>query len=330
MGQLFNKQHLSEILNTKMYDCKNYINKISRETILSSNLSKIIEELEKKFILNVPVLDEVEISNSEPEDTIIEINNNFDDSYNPRNIDRYKGTLIKFFVPFNGNKELFNYCPSHYELILPQADISGNEIIISYRSINIEKAFVHSSIKGSITTIKRWLEWVKIDVDKFNSDIKILIKETLEAKYEKSVTDKNIVESLGFPLKVRNDAKITFQIPSDREKQIKSFIFLDKTGKIQINGISPYQLHCALYDYYLEIERMNNKGIEKGIDINHLIIKIHSLRKFEDDLILDDMLRTNFGKIQKHRLFKIQDKIKDEKEDKAITLKIITFLKKTI
>ena len=103
MPSLFNGYPLAIFLNNRYVDLQNHIDSLT-PVVLERGLSVLLKEIENKFFLQVPLLEENKIQADRNEVPIIQ--NNFGRSTS------VKATKFTFFIPFSGNVELLQHEPS--------------------------------------------------------------------------------------------------------------------------------------------------------------------------------------------------------------------------
>jgi len=129
-----------------------------------------------------------------------------------------KGVQITVAVPFEGDGELFQYRPSTYTSNPPRGEIRGQEIFLIYTTANYDAEKLKHTYSGDLNEIKRYLGWVKRDVNNFNKELEFFVRQFVAQRKKKLLADIGLVSSLGIPIKRREDMPTTYTIPSIRKK----------------------------------------------------------------------------------------------------------------
>ena len=110
-------------------------------------------------------------------------------------------------------------------------------LIIKIQGIDMESQQVKSEIYRTIEKIKKYLDWLRADAHRFNEQIRNLAKDRINGRRQKLLADKNLVASLGFPLKEYPDSPKTYIEPSIKKRIIP---------KMPPAGSDPYKPEPAL------------------------------------------------------------------------------------
>ena len=128
------------------------------------------------------------------------------------------GTAITFFVPFDGEGDLFKCQPSSYTTAPPRAKIRQGELHICYTKTDHDVERLKVEFEREVNEIKRYLEWIDNDVAAFNASLRNKAEARIKYRCEKMLKDQGLVASLGIPLRKRHDAPQTYITPTVRRK----------------------------------------------------------------------------------------------------------------
>jgi hypothetical protein len=176
------------------------------------------ESLEEKYRIDVPrLLDDR--TTVEQGDAQIDVSQNPLYSVQDRNRPAYvAGTGISFYVPYEGDPQMFTCKPSTWTTVLPRAAISSSELILRYESISQDHEAARSYFQHNLSEIRRWLGWISGDVGPYNASLRQKARTRIEARREKLLREQAMVEGLGIPLRRREDALSTYVVPAARKK----------------------------------------------------------------------------------------------------------------
>lgn len=194
------------------------IDSIDGNRLLNSGIDDLCDYFEQEYKIIPLKLHEDKITVDQHE-TKIDVSNDplrviFDRS-RPFHI---TGTAVTFFIPFEGDQELFKCKPSSYTYNPPRALIERNEIVLVYNRTDHNADAVKSDFAHDLSEIRRWLEWINNDISPFNATIRQKAKQKIETRREKLLKDQGLVSNIGFPLKRREDALQTCVVPTVRKK----------------------------------------------------------------------------------------------------------------
>lgn len=128
------------------------------------------------------------------------------------------GTAVTFFIPFEGEADLFKCQPSTYTTAPPHADVVGNEIHIRYEKTEHDPQRLRSEFDRELGEIKRYLGWIRNDLTGFNAKLRQKAGSRIEARRSKLLKDQGLVAGLGLPMRTRSDAPQTYTASGIRRK----------------------------------------------------------------------------------------------------------------
>ena len=131
-----------------------------------------------------------------------------------------KGTEIRFFIPYNGDPNLFQCRPSVFTSCPPLATVHANEIIISFTTVEHDANTVRAEFDRTLAEIRQHIQWIASDVSQFNASLRDKVRQRIDARRKKLLKDQGLVASLGFPLRRRADAPQTYVVPTLRRNVV--------------------------------------------------------------------------------------------------------------
>lgn len=215
---LFNDGSLSEFLESKKRELSKEIQEYNPNYILNVSIIDFCNYLYNKYELDAPVLDEEKI-NVDQQEKDIDVSKDPGRYIPDRSKPFYlKGTIISYFVPFSGDPNLFRYRPSRFSLNPPNGAIKGNELCVSFDGIDQDPEKVKQDFNSKLKEIKESLSWVENNIKQFNESLAKEIETKVKHRREKLLKDRALVANLGFPLRKRKDAPLTYVVPEVRRK----------------------------------------------------------------------------------------------------------------
>jgi hypothetical protein len=129
-----------------------------------------------------------------------------------------KGTRIGYLVPFDGDRDLFNYRPATYTLSPPFGIVNDRHLVLGYTRTDHDAEAIRTAFEKDIAEIEKYIAWIAQDIKLFNDSLRTKIRQRLEARRDKLFKDQGLVSALGFPLRRRQDVPETFIVSSVRRK----------------------------------------------------------------------------------------------------------------
>lgn len=200
---LFNEQELRVLMTRREASVYSAVEAVDAEKMKSGNLAEIATQLASQHALTAPRLLEDKVT-VEQQEAQVDVRGDPNFMLFDRSRPAYKpGTQISFFVPFEGNPELFSARPSRWSSNPPRARVENRELVVSRQGISLNAEQVKASFQQELANIKQWLEWIEQDVSSFNRELHAKVYQRLEARRERLKNAQGVVESLGFPTRKR-------------------------------------------------------------------------------------------------------------------------------
>ena len=217
---LFSDYDMFSILEGQKKAVLDEVASIDGNRLLNTSVDDLCAYFVKKYRLHPPVLLEDQAVADQEEkkiDVSKDPNHYIRDPSRPCYVD---GTRVKIEVPFEGDANFFKVQASTSTPSPPVAEIQGNILLLSISGTNLTTEDTISQIDRSLGEIKKHLSWIEKDVKPFNERLESLAREAIDTRRQKLLADQNLVASLGFPLKRRDDAPTTYAAPEVRRKAV--------------------------------------------------------------------------------------------------------------
>lgn len=185
---------------------------MSENQILNSSIEDLVNFIYEKFIINVPVLDleHAEVSQNESQVMV--------QSWRTEQPIAMPGTVVTLEVPYEGDEILFYIRASTWGMNPPRALVNKSHIILRQSGTNLSGEQVQAAFDQTIASIEENLARLRSDFDEFNSRLKSVARELIEARKVKLLANQNLVAGLKFKLKERPGAPKTYSAPIQRRK----------------------------------------------------------------------------------------------------------------
>ena len=187
--------------------------------LLNTSVDDLGEYFVKKYRIDVPVLDRGGIIVDHREKQIDDSGNPYRINFNPGRPVYVTGIEIEITVPFTGNAVVFTIQHPAYPFNpLPPVSVEDGALTFLVSRANPERDDVSQQINRTLDRVDDCLTRVGGNVDRFNSELDSIVRRCIEQRRERLLAHHNLVASLGFKLKQRDDSPKTYLAPEVRRK----------------------------------------------------------------------------------------------------------------
>lgn len=190
---------------------------LSSQRILSSSLDDLCDYFVEQYSMEVPELHKDRIV-ADQQEKDIDVSHDWNRHWSTPGPHYIKGTEISVSIPFSGNADLFRVRPNTFSLNPPCGEVHGQALVIKISGTNLDGKAVRGHIDSAVAQIEGCLSTLRSNVDPYNKGIRASAQQQIEARRTKLLADQNLVSSLGFPLRERADAALTYAPPEVRRK----------------------------------------------------------------------------------------------------------------
>lgn len=131
----------------------------------------------------------------------------------------YKKDVIKFHIPFSGNRDLLRYMPSMRLMWSMDVEISGNEFTFEIINFNDNAESITRDKDSNMRNIMQQLSNVVAEVMQYNSSVNAQIKQAFDARKQRVLAKGNVLASLGVPIKKAGSVSPTFSVPTPQKRK---------------------------------------------------------------------------------------------------------------
>lgn len=215
----FSRGSLYTYLEGRKLALRNEVESLEPNYLLNVSEENFLKYLIDKYSLEPPVLHENKIYLSDQSEVNIDVSQSPTYRLLANGRPVYKKVLqVTISIPFSGNPELFDYSPSHCVLLYLNGEIVGNEIHLIYLDKSNNPDEIKKEYTSAVDGIKQTLDCTAREVEIFNKSLEDLAKKIVSERKQKLLNDQKLVNSLGIPIKRRNDLPQTYAVPSIRKK----------------------------------------------------------------------------------------------------------------
>jgi hypothetical protein len=215
---LFNEYDLRRVMESHEQRMLGEIDAIEGNRLLNTGVDDLCDYFEQEYKIQVPQLDEGNIQVDQGE-ARVDVSRDHDRFIIDRDRPFYiTGTMVTFYVPYQGDSNMFKCKPSTFTFSPPRASVTQNEIKLEYNVTHHDAGRVKSSFERDLAEIRKWLEWIEKDVLPFNQSVRGKARQRIESRREKLLKDQGLAANLGFPMRQRENAPTTYTMPTVRRK----------------------------------------------------------------------------------------------------------------
>ncbi len=202
---------LSDVIEIDIQSINKQIASFGEEK-LALHSEEIKNELIGQYYYNPIVLDESGITIDKME-CDINVSSRREYHVNPKN-PYVKGLRITYYIPFTGDKELFDCEPNHYSFSRPSATIQGNEVLFSYDCLLNEVEKLQSGFQSDLNHLHSWVEKINQQVIEFNNNLPSLIDAAIIHRKQHFQQINTQIGNIGYKVRSKENAVSISQNPS--------------------------------------------------------------------------------------------------------------------
>ncbi|MBR8030110.1 hypothetical protein KDX27_41255 [Burkholderia cenocepacia] len=188
------------------------------DKLLNTSEDALVDYFVEKYRMDVPQIQRDAISVDQRE-TRIDVSEDpsryVSDRSRPFHV---PGTLVEVEIPFLGDEQFFGVQPSTFTLNPPRGEVRGGSLFIHVQGTTLQPAQVKQHIDSTVADIQTNLNHLRSAAEQFNRSIVSQIQSKIAFRKQKLLQDRNLVASLGFPMKQRDGAAGTYASPQVRRK----------------------------------------------------------------------------------------------------------------
>lgn len=132
------------------------------------------------------------------------------------------GERIQIRVPFEGESELFFSQSNTSSSNPPRAKVEKTELVLRYDSPADQPRDVRPLVDSELTNIEEHLGWQRPMIDTHNASLYHLAEQAIQQRRARLLAQTQRAEALGIPIRRRNDAPMTYAVPTARRNAAPS------------------------------------------------------------------------------------------------------------
>lgn len=277
---LFSQFEIRDILQVRERSMYSEIESVDTQRLLNLNPETLVDYFVEKYMVAAPVLQESEIEVAD-EETKINMGRHPNARLFGETGDFYvPGVKITYFVPFEGDPNIFRSRGSQISFSPPRAVVEESELRLSYSRTGNDPEAVKREFERDMNQLRGLLGNVTTEIQVFNSTLPGKAEAALSARRERLRSSSVAVATLGYPLRRREGAPKTYAVPEVRRK------ISTRTGlpQLQATALEPavsmenYEhILSVLQNMVLVIERSPGTfaGMREEDIRNHFLVQLN-------------------------------------------------------
>ncbi|MCW9026583.1 MAG: hypothetical protein OQJ77_04635, partial [Thiovulaceae bacterium] len=246
--RIFAKQELRDYLENKKQSILSTIESENDDYLLNVNEDDYIQYKVSAAKVDTLEIHEDDIYASSSEQMIPA--EYFPRTFNVYNGKSYKKDVIKFHIPFSGNKDLLSCMPSSRILWSMDVEILNNEFCFEIINFSNDSESIVKDKDSNISNIRQQYQHVQTEIERYNTNLESQVKQAFESRKNKIKEKSGVLASLGVPIKKTSTPPSTFSIPASIKRKKVSV----SKPVVKENGFTPEP--CLDESIYSDILKM--------------------------------------------------------------------------
>ncbi len=212
---LFSQRSLATLLKDQIHKMENTIDELSDDVFLQNSPDDLIEAISQAvYLLPLELLKDQGVSHPPIEITDTHVWGS------PVPISGFRYVIE---VPYTGASGLFNHQPDTYDLDKPTARLNshsmqGSLIFTRIATAEVTRDELSASFEAEMQKVGKYIGFQAVQLDRFNASLKDEASRIVNGRRERLLKARHIAASLGYPLKHRPGAPLTYVSPMVRRK----------------------------------------------------------------------------------------------------------------
>ena len=224
MEKLFSETRWETIERTVHRELEREINIWPENQLLNTSVDDLCQYFAKKYETDIPVINKYGIVTDAVE-TMVQVRGGLeyavDDQSQPTFV---RGLRITFAVPFTGDPMGFRYEPVVVLDYPPDAYINMSDSLVSGSLVfefirtdtELEPDMLRTEFDNQLGIIEDYLDSLRDSANTLNRQLHTLARKSIEVRRERLLSYRNLVASIGYPLRQREDSPRTYTAPEVR------------------------------------------------------------------------------------------------------------------
>lgn len=255
---LFNTHDLHAVIDAQGRALSQEISNLANGVIQGTEEAELIRSLHDKYKLDSLNINEEGIE-VEQADTEIDVSHDTMRLFTTPGPHYVRGFKFTYYIPFSGDPDLFKCRPSTYSLMLPYAEIRGNNLIIEVDVENPETTDPDSQMQGELNRIKQSANQVNEDIAPFNNTLEGRVRTELQARKDKLQQVNQVIAGSKYRMRTSGNSPTTYPTTSIERKTTLDVIISTTPGTKPVPVLTEKQ-----YEHILGVIKSTANSIERS------------------------------------------------------------------
>lgn len=246
---LFVKYAVFAAIDAHSKQMRDEIGNLSPDELAATEDAKWCDLFEQKYKFDVPRLIR---ENIEAHTNEIDVDVSGNRSFNPfpdRGPILKKAAEIAFYVPFEGDAEIFLIQPSKHTLNPPRGSVRAGELVLTYVRADQDGIQARREFDADLEKVQQHLAWMEDSVRQFNISLRSETVRLVTQRRIKLNRDREMDAALGYPLRRRASVPPIYSPPPVKKKLAPV-----TRAAVAIRAASPEPfLEMEAYDHILSL-----------------------------------------------------------------------------
>ncbi|MFA5061685.1 MAG: hypothetical protein WC526_00885 [Patescibacteria group bacterium] len=217
---LFCSRNLSDVMEDRLQKMKRELEDYAPDRLLNTSTEDLVEYCGNEYGMEPVVLHEEQTECDQHEhqlDVSQDPNRFIFDSSRPFYVPSY---LFEFFVPFSGDPEVLESRTMSYDMNPPRAEIREGQLRFAAILEKPDGEAAREQFHNELKKVRTYLSRGEATISDYNKRVRTTSQAQIEARKQRLLAGRNVAASLGYPMRVRADAPLTYAAPAIRRKMV--------------------------------------------------------------------------------------------------------------
>jgi hypothetical protein len=219
-GRLFCDGDLDAVLRQQQAHLQARVEKEDRDYLLNVSEDDYVAHLVSEYTVEVPELEREDVYVESESEARIDVSGDPSRDFSRPGPHYLTGSRVVVAVPFEGDPQVFALRTNPWTSNPPRGDVASGRILLTFEGLSLSPEGVKNGIQSAIDNIEQSLRWASDQIARHNAALEALARSAVQARRAKVLKDRNLVESLGLPIRRREGEPSTYSAPSVRRKKI--------------------------------------------------------------------------------------------------------------
>jgi hypothetical protein len=213
---LFSRQDLQAVLEHRRRQMLSVASQLPASDVTPDSQPATVERLVRDFSVS-PLLIHSDQVTQEHEEARVDVSREPGRDIRDRSQPFYiPGQRVRYFVPYEGDKELWELKPSSHTWNPPRAEITDDEVVFEFTVQGQAISETKGKYQAAIASAQQWIAWSTADVQGHNDQLRPMAVDAVKRRHEQLEAEAKQVEEIGIPTRRAKPATSRRTAPAPR------------------------------------------------------------------------------------------------------------------